>query len=123
LVLSCLSILEISFFPFIMWRLFWMWFRLILRTDLKVCTSTVFWWEWGLNSGPQARKAGFWSTAPVCFAPVIWRWEGVLNCLPGLAWNRDPPKQLGLQATGVSHPRPALFWKAFINWAEQWFGT
>jgi hypothetical protein len=39
-----------------------------------------FWWDWGLNSGLCTYKAGtlFWS-------------RGLLNCLPGLSSNCDPP--------------------------------
>jgi hypothetical protein len=51
-------------------------------------------WDWDLNLGLQACKAG---TLPLethfqsILLWLVWRW-GLLNYLPGLASNREPPR-------------------------------
>jgi hypothetical protein len=53
----------------------------------------LFWWDWNLNLGLRAHKAGILLIDPH-FQSILfwlfWRW-GVVNYLPGLVSNHDPP--------------------------------
>jgi hypothetical protein len=59
--------------------------------------SFIFWWYWGLNSGPT-----HWATPPALFLVMGFLREGLTNYLPGAgfepwsSWSL-PPEWLGLQ--------------------------
>jgi hypothetical protein len=68
-----------------------------------------FWWEWGLNSGIHACKAGalpLKSHIQFILLRLFWRWGGLSNYLPRLALNREILQISASQVpgiTGVSH--------------------
>jgi hypothetical protein len=59
----------------------------ILVLTFKIFTPfTIFWWDWGLNSGLHNYKASALLLKPSLWSILLWlfwRW-GLMNYLPGL---------------------------------------
>jgi hypothetical protein len=64
----------------------------------------------GLNSGLHTCKAGTLPLEPHLQSMLLWLFwrQGLMNYLPGLAWNHDPPNLTSQAAriTYVNHPVP-----------------
>jgi hypothetical protein len=68
---------------------------------IYICAYNFFLQYWGLSSRPTP-----WATPPVHFCDEFF-WEKVLQTLPGLASNHDPPDLCLLSSQDYRHEPPA----------------